>query len=218
MIGERIEFVNREALATCLARKICYVLSKVITLKGGAVLAVSGGTTPTLLFDHLSRAQISWEKVKVTLVDERQVPDDNSRSNAKLVKEHLLRNRAASSEFVPLFENPQAADLPKFAACVLGMGFDGHTASFFPGGNNLAQAIDPKTSRALVDMSAEGAGEPRITFTLPRIVAATYLALHIEGREKQVVLEKAEGGTDISEMPIRAVLQSSNPIDVYWCP
>ncbi len=218
MIRERMNFENREALAISLARKIAYILSRAVTVKGSAILAVSGGTTPIVFFDHLSRAQISWDKVTVTLVDERQVPEDNPRSNARLVKEHLLKNNAKPAQFVPLHENPGAANLPSFCACVLGMGADGHTASFFPGGDTLTQAINPKTETSLIGISAPGSSGSRITFTLPRLVASAYLALHIEGMEKRAVLEQAEAGTDAMAMPIRAVLAAPNPLDLYWCP
>jgi 6-phosphogluconolactonase len=218
MIHERLNFENREALAISLARKLKYILSRSMTLHGSALLAVSGGTTPILLFEHLSRTQISWDKVVVTLVDERQVPEDSPRSNARLVKQHLLQNVARDAHFVPLFNNPDVEKLPHFCACVLGMGSDGHTASYFPGGDTLAEAINPRTEKSLVEISAPGAGEPRITFTLPRLAAASYLALHIEGKEKRDLLEQAEAGTDAMAMPVRAVLALPDPIDVYWCP
>jgi 6-phosphogluconolactonase len=218
MIRERMSFENREALAISLARKVSYILSRAVTMKGSALLAVSGGTTPVSFFEHLSKTQISWDKVTVTLIDERQVPEDSPRSNARLVKQHLLKHNAASARFVPLYRNPAAADLPPFSAAILGMGADGHTASFFPCGDTLAEAINPNCPRDLIEMSAPGAGETRITFTLPRLLKVSYLALHIEGAEKRAVLEKALAGCDPTEMPIRAVLHAPTQIDVYWSP
>jgi 6-phosphogluconolactonase len=218
MISRRIDFSNREALAIALAHRVAQALSAAITRQNHATLAVSGGTTPTLFFDHLSREEISWEKVTVTLVDERQVPEDSPRSNARLVRHHLINNNAAPATFEPLYRNPNAAKLPPFDACILGMGTDGHTASFFPGGDTLANAIDPDTDKAIIDIFAPGSGEPRVTFTLPRIVSARFLALHIEGKEKAAVLEKARGGDDAMTMPIRAVLNAAAHLNIYWCP
>jgi 6-phosphogluconolactonase len=218
MIRERMNFENRDALATSLARKVGHILSKTVSIKGYARLAVSGGTTPVLFFEHLSRVNLSWDKVTVTLVDERLVTEDNPRSNARLVRQHLLQNAAKAARFVPLDGNPEAAKLSPFCAVVLGMGTDGHTASYFPGGDTLDKALDPATSQPLIEISAPAAGEPRITFTLPHLLSAHYLALHIEGREKLAVLEKAEAGTNIMEMPIRAILASQHSLDIYWCP
>jgi 6-phosphogluconolactonase len=218
MIVERIDFENRAALATGLSRKTAQVLSKAITKQGRAVLAVSGGTTPKLFFDHLSQAQISWDKVIVTLVDERQVPEGSPRSNARLVRAALLQNHAAKASFIPLYENPGAGNVAPFSACILGMGTDGHTASYFPEGDTLLEAINPHTDKVVINISAPGSGEPRLTFTLPRLTASTFLALHIEGREKRTVLEKALSGDDKMTMPVRAVLQSKAALHVYWCP
>jgi 6-phosphogluconolactonase len=218
MIRERMNFENRDALATSLARKVGHILSKAVSIKGFAQLAVSGGTTPILFFEHLSRVHLSWEKVTVTLVDERQVPEDSPRSNARLVRQHLLQNAAKAARFVPLFNNPDAASLGPFCAVVLGMGTDGHTASYFPGGDTLIEALDPATKKPLLGISAPASGEPRITFTLPHLLSANYLALHIEGKEKLAVLEKAASDDDIMEMPIRAILASKHSLDIYWCP
>jgi 6-phosphogluconolactonase len=102
---------------------------------------------------------------------------------------------------------------------ILGMGGDGHTASFFPGGNNLAVALDPKTPRGVITMDAEGAGEPRLTFTFSSLQDAALLVLHIEGESKKDVLAKAEGGGDEADMPIRAILRrAASPLDIYWAP
>jgi 6-phosphogluconolactonase len=218
MIAERHDFVNREALAQGLALAIARKLSAAITHKGKALIAVSGGTTPVLLFQHLSQQPITWENVVVTLVDERQVPEDSPRSNARLVRGNLLQAAAAAARFVPLYKNPEAAKLPPFDAVILGMGTDGHTASFFPGGNTLSRAIDPHTDETLIGISAPDSGEPRLTFTLPSLLSAAYLALHIEGREKQAVLEKALASDDLLQMPVRAVLKASTPLSVYWSP
>lgn len=215
--AERI-FEAREALAEGLARDVADELSRAIAAKGKATLAVSGGTTPKLFFDKLSQADIPWFRVTVTLIDERQVPETSERSNARLVRQHLLRNRAATASFVPLYGNPDADRLGPFDVAVLGMGSDGHTASFFPGGDHLAQAIDSATPERLIAISAPGAGEPRLTFTLPVLEKAGRLALHIEGRDKKEVLEQALADGPTQDMPVRAVLRSPTPLTLYWCP
>lgn len=218
MITARHDFPNRDTLAAGLADRVALGLSRAISRKGESVLAVSGGTTPTLFFEHLSRQPIAWEKVAITLVDERQVDEDSPRSNARLARQNLLQNHAAAAKFVPLFRNELAASALEFDIVVLGMGEDGHTASFFPGGNKLATALDLKNTTALLTMSAPTAPEPRLTFTLAHLLKAKILCLHIEGQNKQAAFEKAVAGTDVMEMPIRAVLQSDRPLDIFWCP
>jgi 6-phosphogluconolactonase len=218
MIEQRRIFAIGEELAEGLALDVAGWLRDAIAKKGSAVLAVSGGSTPKLFFVALSKIKLDWSKVQVTLVDERQVPEDNARSNAKLVKESLIQNQATAARFVPLCQNPDAENLPSFDVVILGMGNDGHTASFFPGGDQLAKALDLKTPESIVTMNAPGAGEPRLTFTLLRLLAADHLCLHIQGDDKMKVLEAALAGRDEFEMPVRAVLNAAKPLTLYWCP
>lgn len=218
MTLHRQNFDNREILAKALAQRVSQSLSKAVTMMGDAVLFVSGGNTPALFFEYLSKTDISWDKVTVTLVDERQVDESDSRSNARLVKQDLMRNNAVAARFVPLFENTAAASMLIPDCVVLGMGEDGHTASFFPGGDKLAETLDRNSTCAISTMNAPGAGEPRLTYSLSHLLQAKTICLHIEGQSKMKVLERALAGKDQSEMPVRAVLHSGHAIEIFWCP
>ncbi len=218
MIAKERLFESRGSLSSALATDVANALQHHVRVKGSACLAVSGGSTPKLFFETLSRFDVPWSRITVTLVDERQVPETNPRSNAKLVRENLLQNSAAGAEFVPLFENPDAENIATLDVVVLGMGSDGHTASFFPGGDNLSEALNPKTGKRIVKMSAPAADEPRLTFTLPALLDASLLCLHIEGQEKRDVLNKALAEGPVEAMPVRAVLRSKKPLTLYWCP
>jgi 6-phosphogluconolactonase len=218
MIETRRIFKSGAELANGLAHDVAGWLRDAIAKQGTALLAVSGGSTPKPFFTALSKIKLDWSKVQVTLVDERQVPEDNARSNARLVKESLIQDQAAAAHFVPLFKNPNAENLPAFDVAILGMGNDGHTASFFPGGDQLAEALDIKTPESIITMTAPGAGEPRLTFTLRRLLAANHLCLHIQGDDKMKVLDTALAGKDEFEMPVRAVLNVAKPLTLYWCP
>ncbi len=226
------EYVSREALAEALAISVSGVLAGGISTRGSAVLVVSGGSTPKLFFDHLSRCDIEWDKVTVVLVDERIVPADHDRANAKLVAENLLVNKAAKARFEPYAVDggspEQCAErsailldqsIRHIDALILGMGTDGHTASFFPAGDNLEGALDLESAASVIAMRAEGAGEPRLTLTLPIVLGAHFLALHIEGIEKQSVLKDALAGSDVNQMPVRAVFENTTmPIQIFWAP
>ncbi len=225
-------FDSSAALAEGLAGSVAAVLSAAIATRGQACIAVSGGSTPKAFFKALSGKPIEWSKVIVTLVDERFVAPDSDRSNEKLVRDNLLIDAAAAAKLEPLYypaptaEDAAAAAAKQTAAigcpfdvAVLGMGGDGHTASFFPGGSRLSEALDPATPRGVMTMEAEGAGEPRLTFTFSSLQDARFLVLHIEGNGKKEVLAKAEAPGDEAEMPIRAILRrASSPLQVYWAP
>jgi len=225
-------FDNGAALAEGLADAVAAALSAAIAERGEGTIAVSGGSTPKAFFKALSGKTIDWPKVIVTLVDERFVEPDSDRSNEKLVRDNLLINAAAAARLQPLYYPAATAEEAAAAATkqtasigcpfdvvILGMGGDGHTASFFPGGSRLAEALDPATPRGLMTMEAEGAGEPRLTFTFSSLQDARLLVLHIEGAAKKDVLAKAEAPGDEAEMPIRAVLRrAASPLHIYWAP
>ncbi len=218
MIAKERLFESRGSLASALASDVANALAHHVAAKDKACLAVSGGTTPKLFFETLSRIDIPWRKIVITLVDERKVPESSPRSNAKLVRENLIQNSASGAEFVHLFENPDADKVPTIDVVILGMGNDGHTASFFSNGNHLKQAIDPAAKRRIIDISAPNSGEPRLTFTLPSLLDASLICLHLEGQEKRDVLNKALGEGPTEAMPVRAILRSQRPVTLYWCP
>ena len=218
MIAKERLFESKGSLASALATDVANALQRHVMGKGSACLAVSGGSTPKLFFETLSRIDIPWSKITITLVDERQVPESHSRSNAKLVRENLLQNRAAGAKFIPLFEISDAENTATLDVVVLGMGSDGHTASFFPDGDHLSEALNPRTETRVMEITAPAAGEPRLTFTLPALLDASLLCLHIEGQEKRDVLNKALAEGPVEAMPIRAILRSKKPLTLYWCP
>jgi 6-phosphogluconolactonase len=219
MIVARRDFPDRQALASALAKDISQRLDTDLSRKDSVLIAVSGGATPTLFFDRLSCEPIDWARVTVTLVDERCVPETSERSNAQLVRMHLLVNAASVAKFIPLFDNESAAaGLGRFDVVVLGMGTDGHTASFFPGGDRLTEALDRYGRARVIAIEAAGAGEKRLTFTLSALRDAGYIVLHIEGEEKARIIEEALKPGPLEDMPIRAFLTAPEPIAVYWSP
>jgi len=224
------EFATLETLAKTFAGRIADVLAEAIKARGKALLAVSGGTTPVHLFKILSETDLDWPKVTVTLVDERFVPPTSPRSNEGLARRDLLRGKAATANFVGLYhEAPTVEEAAKkaeaalstlpypFDFVVLGMGPDGHTASFFPDDPDLARPLDLSGKRVVLPIHAVSAGEPRLTFSLPKLIEARHLALHIEGADKKQVLEKALAHGP--RLPIRAVFDAATkPVEIYWAP
>lgn len=224
------EFGSRQDLAGALAATVAKRLSQAIATEGSASLAVSGGTTPTLFFASLSGQDIDWSRVTVMLVDERFVDPSSPRSNEGLVRRALLTGKAATAHFIPLYREAASAEDARalselaLAACrmpldvvVLGMGGDGHTASFFPDATQLADLLDPANTALIATVEAPSAGEPRLTMTLPPIASAAYLALHIEGDEKRRVIGAVLAGT--SSPPIGAVLSAAkSDVQIYWAP
>jgi 6-phosphogluconolactonase len=229
---EHHDLASPQEFAGALADKVAGELEAAIAARGHATLAVSGGSTPVRFFEALSDKAIDWTKVTVTLVDERFVPPDHERSNEGLVGRHLLKGKAGKARFTGLWREGEGADAAAEEAAldisrlptpldvaVLGMGMDGHTASFFADAENFDLLTDPLCPKPVLPVQAVSAGEPRLTLTLPLIAQARFLVLHIEGAQKAEVLDRALGDASARELPIRAVLDHAvGPLQIFHAP
>jgi 6-phosphogluconolactonase len=216
-------YPDREFMMLGIANAIAGQLADFLRREGKATLSVPGGTTPGPIFDTLSGVDIDWANVAVVLNDERWVPESSDRSNTRLVRERLIRGRAAQARLVPLYAPADAPEevlqaledglrphLP-ISVLLLGMGADMHTASLFPGADRLEEALSPNAP-ILLPMRAEAAGEPRITLTAPVLRAAFNIHIVITGAEKRAALERAMTLSPM-EAPVRAVLDNAI---VHW--
>jgi 6-phosphogluconolactonase len=220
-------FDSPNAMAEALAARIAVELSQAIAAQGSASLIVSGGQTPRRMFDKLSRQPLAWNKVKISLADERLVPATEPDSNERLVRDYLLQNEAQAAVFIPLWlgegdpvesavEAISAMDKP-FAAVVLGLGEDGHFASLFPGLQDLSRALDPGSSRIAIFVPAIAGRQPRVSLTLATLLDTPSLMISFEGEAKRQVFERALMPGPVEELPIRAILhQNIVPVDIYW--
>jgi len=224
------EFADQQTLCQKLSHRICAALQKAVAERGKASLVVSGGSTPVPLFAALSEIFIKWDRVFITLADERWVEVSDRDSNEASVREHLMKNQAEGAHFHGLKNShvsaidgeskcgKELASFPRpFDIVILGMGPDGHTASLFPRASRLSDALDMGSGRLCMAMTPVTAPHDRMTLTLPALLDSRQIYLHLSGKEKRAVYEKSLGGNSIEEMPIRAVLdQGKVPVDVYW--
>jgi 6-phosphogluconolactonase len=225
------EYKDRECLANNLAEHLARVLESELSERQIATLALSGGRSPVRFLERLSQYELEWVRVNVTLVDERWVPPSHIRSNGKLVETHLLKGYASEASFTPLYTGDRTPEeglarvrenfskLPKpLSGVVLGMGEDGHTASLFPD-SHFTTSNEPTNCEMVEAIRSISACEPRITLTIPAIVAAKSIVLHIQGDAKRRMFELATAPCPHRIYPIRDVLDRvSNPVHVFWSP
>jgi len=220
---------NSESLASDLCLCIGEILTEAIRKNGRASMAVSGGSTPITLFKEFSLLSIDWSKIDLTLVDDRWVDAKNADSNELLVRAHLIKNKAAKVNFIPLKNDAKTAKegqiysekmlrkiiLP-FDVVVLGMGCDGHTASLFPCSDELPEAMNLNNLNYLISTTPKTAPYERISLTARVIFDSKNVFLHLNGSNKLHTLESAMEYKDPNKMPIYAFLQ--NGISIYWSP
>lgn len=219
-------------LAQTLASDVAQTLARAIAARGGASLVVSGGKTPVRLFEQLRSQPIDWRRVCVALADERWVEPGDPASNERMVREVLLKDRAAEARFAGLKNAAPSPDLgavsawetfariPRpFDVTLLGMGDDGHTASLFPGSPNLSIALNPTAAAGCVGMWAPSPPQPRLSLNLSALLDSRRVLILLEGEAKLSTYRAASGDGEVEKMPVRAVLRQSRvPVEVWWTP
>lgn len=168
-------------------------------------IALSGGTSPAAIFDELARTwkeRINWSAFQIFWVDERFVPQDSKQSNYRMTSEHLLQKLPlTASQIHPvhtelpldvavaeyngeLQQLPQDKGLPCFDLILLGMGDDGHTASIFPGQDELWE-----TESLCVPSRHPQSGQTRITLSGRVINNALQILVIANGAAKATMLK-----------------------------
>ncbi len=120
MTLEFIEYPDREMLFLSLTDRLAGQLSQHLRVNDSASLCVPGGTTPAPLYDYLSGSEVDWPRVAVLLNDERWVDGEHLRSNGRLLRRHLLKDKAAAARYIDLYtgdERPEDA-VPALAEAI----------------------------------------------------------------------------------------------------
>jgi len=220
-----VDYPDVDMLMLQLARQVSRDLRDALSRRDRVVFAVPGGSTPGPLFDLLSAVDLEWDRVDVIAGDERWVSEDHPRSNAAQIRTRLMRGHAASARMISLWRPlPAPADaMPEVNAAVepllpvdvaiVGMGADMHTASLFPGADNLAVAL-AEDAPAVVPITAPGVAEPRVTLSARVLKDAYALHVLITGDAKREAMERAAKLKPI-DAPIAALLGQAS---VHWAP
>ena len=218
-----LEYNDREELVSSVAKILASDLIASIKDRKNIMFSVPGGSTPGPIFDKLCEFDLDWRRVSIILNDERWVPESNERSNTKLLRERLLIKKATLATYISMYSDTITPELgiptlkkriePNLPISVLlfGMGTDMHTASLFPGGDNLEEALS-NNAPTLLPMRAAGAIEARMTLTAQVLNSSRFKHLVIFGMEKRTAFEKVIDLPN-SIAPISAILPGAS---VHW--
>lgn len=223
--GEFVHLPTSMALADDAARRIAGIAQAAIGSHGYFAWALSGGNTPVATYRLLAqspwREQIDWFRTHIFFADERFVPHGHADSNYRLAEENLLRyvsiptvnvhampittperSAAAYQQDILAFFAPRP---PRFDLVTLGMGPDGHTASLFPGMDDLGDGLV-----AAVHNSPKSP-PLRLTMTYRLLNQAHHALFLVTGADKAALLEQIAADAD-TPLPAGKVVLSERPV------
>lgn len=228
-------FPDRGALFTAVMRDLLGAITRALVDNKRARLALSGGSTPGEIYRAVGLTPQPWTAITLALVDERWVGADDKASNERLLRECFAPGLAQGARLEPMKTaaatpreavsdvGARYAPLRPFDLILLGMGADGHTASWFPHAEGLAEALDPPGNSSVAAVRAVGSAVAgshveRMTLTRPAVVEAGRLMLLIVGEDKRAAYQRALEPGPETDMPVRALLHRGAPLTVYWAP
>jgi 6-phosphogluconolactonase len=209
------------AAAQACGARILELMDAARRERGSATLAVSGGSTPRIMFEWMARQNFNWSGVELFQVDERCVPADSDQSNYRMTRESFLDpghfplqqlhrvdttlapNDAAGAyaDEIRRVMKTSPGSLPVFDVIQLGMGPDAHTASLFPG-QPLLQDRTGLTAAVWVEKFKQH----RVTLLPGVLQRARHTLCLVTGADKTDTLRSVlQGPVDATKAPIQLV-------------
>jgi len=224
-----------DELSEHLADWMVEYVSKVLSTKERFSVALTGGNTPKKLYEILAsdayKNKIDWSRANIFIGDERFVPFDDERSNAKMIRETLLDHVAVDEAHVHFMqtENMSAEtaanayeevlqhyfnknETSTFDLVLLGLGDNVHTLSLFP---NETEVIFEKTKWCTFFWLQEQ-NMYRITLTAPIVNAAKEIVFLINGKAKaQALKEVLHGENNPEKFPAQIIKPTNGELHFF---
>ncbi|MFD2206837.1 6-phosphogluconolactonase [Kiloniella antarctica] len=183
---------------------------------GRASLILSGGNTPQKYLPELFSRPLDWEKIIITLSDERWVPLDHDDSNEGMIRKCIERvPEAHKAKFISFYNEDETAlasvnrlesnliaEVMPFSVALLGMGTDGHICSLFP------NAINVEGPNGICSLNIDAPLHPRISLFYKALTKIKFPILILTGTEKRKVFDLATSG--VMAYPVSELLKHEN--------
>jgi 6-phosphogluconolactonase len=224
-------YPDLEAASQAASMLLIEQANRAVAARGRFCVALSGGSTPKRTYELLAgppfKEQVPWHRLHIFWGDERCVPLDDPRSNARMAKEAWLdRVPIPESQIHPMYQSGEpAAAARQYEAhlrqfftghphsldlVLLGLGDNGHTASLFPGTPVLKE-----TGRWVSEVYVAEQDMYRVTLTAAFINQAAMVAFLVAGAGKaEVVWQILRGPRDPERLP--AQLIAPHPGELLW--
>jgi 6-phosphogluconolactonase len=177
---------DAKSAAEACGAEVLLLLAESLKKQSRATLAISGGTSPKIMFEFFARSEFDWSRVHIFWVDERCVPKEHPDSNYKLAHDAWLKDLPGTNIHRVRTELPPEQAAVRYAEEIepflpldvihRGMGSDAHTASLFPGDplvKNLTDSVGV-ANRAIV----------RITLLTSVLESARHTVILATGADK----------------------------------
>jgi len=225
-------YENPESLSIAAAKWISDLIANTLKKQNRFTIALSGGNTPKKLHHLLAaspyKEQIDWSKLHVFWGDERGVPFDDDRNNAKMAYNtllnfvpvpksqiHIMRTDISPEQSAVEYEKilHQYFSLNNafsFDLVLLGMGDDGHTLSLFPG-----TAIVHEEKAWVSSFFLKAQNMYRITLTKTIVNQSANISFLVAGADKAHALEEVLHGNYNPDLYPSQVIQPVNG-KLHW--
>ena len=224
-------FASPELAAKACAERIAEVVKERLEQRGVSRIALSGGSSPKMMFGELAKMSVDWEHVWLYWVDERVVPPDHADSNYKMAMEHLILpagipiehlNRIAGERYpeeasahyiseIRVDFKLKEGELPKFDLVHRGMGPDSHTASLFPDDPLIEDDYEIAANTFVEKFNSH-----RVTLLPGVLKAARHTVILAAGADKAGALwDVLEGKTDFMAHPCQIAAQPPYPTEWF---
>ncbi len=219
-------------MARAVADALQDAVGAAVDARGHATLGLAGGSTPMAAYADLAARALPWPQVSMALIDERFVPEHDPQSNAGAIRRAfapalphvgLLAGLYHPAEDIAAAAAQADADIRArvgtLDAVLIGMGADGHIASLFAESPDYEAAMSSGDAAVrAIRFTPPSDKADRLSFTLPRLLAARTALVCITGADKREVLERSLDGRAPHYAMARFLAAYRGPLDIFWSP